>query len=206
MFAIDRDSDRATSIEDYQNTCTEFINDISNDYKSWVERYSLSEEETNLRKMLIDSIVEKTNNWIFKYGNSIKKVDIIMNDGVNKMAENTAGYPFKVEIFVNNMSRYTLHPVGEVKLNIRAIPRNSRCVRIGNYQKEQLLMINSNSVVNFAVNPESLKSVDILNDYIVIDAKNCKAYDLISVTVVVEEAEANYVTERRGYSTLILLS
>src|SRR5918912_445847 len=184
MFAIDRDSDRATSIEDYQNTCTEFINDISNDYKSWVERYSLSEEENKLRKMLIDSIVEKTNNWIFKYGNSINKV----------------------EIFVNNMSRYTLHPVGEVKLNIRAIPRNSRCVRIGNYQKEQLLMINSNSVVNFAVNPESLKSVDILNDYIVIDAKNCKAYDLISVTVVVEEAEVNYVTERRGYSTLILLS
>ncbi|MCD6037186.1 MAG: uncharacterized protein K0S67_1074, partial [Nitrososphaeraceae archaeon] len=45
MFASDTDSDRASSIEDYQNTCTEFINDISRDYKDWVDRYQLSQEE-----------------------------------------------------------------------------------------------------------------------------------------------------------------
>ena len=95
MFAADTGSERATSIEDYQNTCTEFITDISRDYMDWVDRYQLGEQETARRKAAIRSIVKTTNDWIVKYGNTIKKVDIVMNDGVNKMAENTAGYPFK---------------------------------------------------------------------------------------------------------------
>ena len=39
-----------------------------------------------------------------------------MNDGINKMAENTAGYPFNFQVSVNNMQRYTMHFVGQVKL------------------------------------------------------------------------------------------
>lgn len=205
MFAADTGSDRATSIEDYQNTCTEFIMDISKDYKDWVDRYQLSEEENMSRKAIINNVINTSNDWIFKFANTIKKIDIVMNDGVNKMAENTAGYPFKFEIFVNNMTRYTIHPIDEVKMNVRAIPREGRLARIGNYYKNQLLLINSSSPVNFLVSPESLKSVDILNDYIIIDAKNCRKYDLISVTIVVEEVDGNFVTESRGYSTLILL-
>jgi hypothetical protein len=205
MFAADTGSDRATSIEDYQNTCTEFIMDISKDYKDWVDRYQLSEEENMSRKAIINNVINTSNDWIFKYANTIKKIDIVMNDGVNKMAENTAGYPFKFEIFVNNMTRYTIHPIDEVKMNVRAIPREGRLARIGSYYKNQLLLINSSSPVNFVVSPESLKSVDILNDYIIIDAKNCRKYDLISVTIVVEEVDGNFVTESRGYSTLILL-
>ena len=205
MFAADTGSDRATSIEDYQNTCTEFIMDISKDYKDWVDRYQLSEEENMSRKAIINNVINTSNDWIFKFANTIKKIDIVMNDGVNKMAENTAGYPFKFEIFVNNMTRYTIHPIDEVKMNVRAIPREGRLARIGNYYKDQLLLINSSSPVNFLVSPESLKSVDILNDYIIIDAKNCRKYDLISVTIIVEEVDGNFVTESRGYSTLILL-
>jgi hypothetical protein len=206
MFAADIGSDRATSIEDYQNTCTEFIIDISKDYKDWVDRYQLSEEETRLRKAIINNVIKTTNDWIFKYANTIKKVDIVMNDGVNKMAENTAGYPFKFEVFVNNMTRYTIHPIDEVvKMNVRAIPRDGRLARIGNYYKDQLLLINSSSPVNFVVSPESQKGVDILNDYIIIDTKNCHKYDLISVTIIVEEVDGNFVTESRGCSTLILL-
>jgi hypothetical protein len=205
MFAADTGSDRATSIEDYQNTCTEFIMDISKDYKDWVDRYQLSEEENMSRKAIINNVINTSNDWIFKFANTIKKIDIVMNDGVNKMAENTAGYPFKFEIFVNNMTRYTIHPIDEVKMKVRAIPREGRLARIGNYYKNQLLLINSSSPVNFVVSPESLKSVDILNDYIIIDAKNCRKYDLISVTIVVEEVDGNFVTESRGYSTLILL-
>ena len=205
MFAADTGSDRATSIEDYQNTCTEFITDISKDYKDWVDRYQLSEEENMSRKAIINNVINTSNDWIFKFANTIKKIDIVMNDGVNKMAENTAGYPFKFEIFVNNMTRYTIHPIDEVKMNVRAIPREGRLARIGNYYKNQLLLINSSSPVNFVVSPESQKSVDILNDYIIIDAKNCRKYDLISVTIIVEEVDGNFVTESRGYSTLILL-
>ncbi|MFL6316126.1 MAG: hypothetical protein ACJ705_02565 [Nitrososphaeraceae archaeon] len=205
MFAVDGGSERATSIEDYQNTCSEFITDISKDYKDWVDRYQLSEEESKSRKASIDNIVQTTNDWIFKYADTIKKVDIIMNDGVNKMAENTAGYPFKFDVFVNNMIRYANHPIGEVRLNVRATPRDGRLARIGNYGKDQLFLINSSSQVNFTVSPESLKGVDILSDYIVIDAKNCRKYDVISITVLAEEVSENSVMESRGYTTLILL-
>jgi hypothetical protein len=208
MFAANADSDRAKSIEDYQNTCTEFIVNISKDYKDWVDRYDLGDEENKLRKHRIDNIVKTTSEWIFKYGANIKKIDIIMNDGINKMAENTAGYPFKFEVFVNHMSRYIIHPVGEIKLKIDVIPRHNRRARIGQYQKDKLFLINSNSSVNFAVSQESLKGIDILMDYIVIDAKKCQQCDLISITVIVEEVDCDgdHVTESRGYSTLILVS
>ena len=135
MFATDSGSERATSIEDYQNTCTEFIADISRDYMDWIERYQLGEQETARRKATINNIVKTTNEWIVKYGNTIKKVDIVMNDGVNKMAENTAGYPFQLEVLVNKMRRFTIHPVGEIEVNVKATPRPGRQVRIGTTKK-----------------------------------------------------------------------
>src|SRR5919206_1959954 len=167
MFATDNGSDRATSTEDYQNTCVEFITDISKDYKDWVDRYQLTGEENNSRKTSIDNIAKTTNNWILKYANTIKKVDIIMNDGVSKMAENTAGYPFKFEVSVNNMIRYTSHPIGRVKVNVKAIPREGKLIRVGNYRRDQLLLINSICTLNFSISNESLKCADILDDYVV---------------------------------------
>ena len=205
MFAADTGSERATSIEDYQNTCTEFITDISRDYMDWVDRYQLGEQETAKRKAVIGSIVKTTNDWIVKYGNTIKKVDIVMNDGVNKMAENTAGYPFEFDIYVNKMTHYITHPVGEIKMNIRAMPRPGRLARVGKYQKDQLLLVSASSPVNFSLSMESMKGADVLDDYIIVDAKNCQERDLISLTAVVEEVEGDYVAESRGYSTIILL-
>lgn len=206
MFASDMDSERASSIEDYQNTCVEFINDISRDYKDWVDRYQLPQEENKTRKAAIDNIVRTTNEWIIKYGNTIKKVDIIMNDGVSKMAENTAGYPFKFEVFVNDRIRYTWHPIGRIKINIKAVPREGKLIRLGNYQRDQLLLINSTSTLNYSISQESLKCADFLNDYVVIDASGSKKYDLISITIVTEETEGDHTTESRGNSTLILLT
>ena len=205
MFATDSSSERATSIEDYQNTCSEFITDISRDYMDWIERYQLGEQETARRKETINRIVKTTNDWIVKYGTTIKKVDIVMNDGVNKMAENTAGYPFQFDVLVNRMSRFTTHPVGEVRANIKATPRPGRLARIGNYQKNQLLLINSSSPVRFSISKESMKGADILDDYIIIDANNCQSHDLISLTSVVEEVDGEHVAESRGYTTIILL-
>jgi hypothetical protein len=205
MFASDSGSERATSIEDYQNTCTEFITDISQDYMDWIERYQLGEEETARRKATINHIVKTTNDWIVEYGTTIKKVDIVMNDGVNKMAENTAGYPFQFDVLVNKMRRFTIHPIGEVRVNIKATPRSGRLARIGNYQKDQLLLINSSSAIEFSISKESMKAADVLDDYIIIDANHCHRHDLISLTAVVEEVEGEYVTESRGYTTIILL-
>ena len=206
MFYSNADSERASSIEDYQITCADFITDISKDYRDWVERYNLNTEEAKSRKMAIENVRITTNSWIRSYGTSIKKIDIIMNDGINKMAESTAGYPFKIGVQVNGMIGYTHHPVGEIKVNVRAIPRSDRIARIGNYQKDQVFLINSVYPIDFKVSPETRIGGDILNDFVLLNTKSCNTGDVISITIVIEEADASHMFEKRGFTTLILLS
>jgi hypothetical protein len=205
MFATDSSSERATSIEDYQNTCIEFINDISRDYKDWVDRYQLTNEESSRRKDSIDNVIRTTNNWIRNYCDTIKKVDIVMNDGVSKMAENTAGYPFLFEVSVNTMKRYTKHQIGTIPLRVNSTPQEGRMVRIGKYSKTELFLVSSSSPVSYTVSEESMNSVDILDDYVTIDASKCEKGSIISITIIVEELNDNYVTESRGYSTVIII-
>ena len=205
MFATDSSSERATSIEDYQYTCTEFITDISRDYKDWVDRYQLSNEESSKRKESIDNVVTTTNNWIRNFCNTIKKVDIVMNDGINKMAENTAGYPFHFEVSVNSVKRYSKHSQGTVALRINAIPQEGRLVRLGKYSKNELFLISSSSPVSHTVSEESMNTVDILDDYITLDASSCEKGSIVSITIIVEEVKDDYVSESRGYSTVIMI-
>jgi hypothetical protein len=193
------------NIKNYQNTCAEFIKDLSLDYLNWVDRYNLSPEEVKIRKKKINDVVIKSSHIIDKFGDTIKKIDIIMNDGISKMAEYTAGYPFQFSIIVNNLTRYTYNALGEIRLNIKAIPNYGKGIRIGNYDKHNLILLNSSSPVNYSFNKSSLESVDILDDYIVIDTKNCLINDIISATVIVEEIKDNIVFEKRGFSTLVLI-
>lgn len=203
MFATDSSSERATSIEDYQNTCTEFIIDISRDYKDWVDRYQLSKEETNKRKGSIDNVVATTNNWIRNFCNTIKKVDVVMNDGINKMAEYTAGYPFQFEVSVNSEKRYAKHNQGRIAMRVNAIPQEGRTIRLGKYNKNDLFLIASSSPVFPKVSEESMKAVDILDDYVTLDASTCDKGSIISITMIVEEVRDGYVSESRGYSTVL---
>jgi len=205
MFATDSSSERATSIEDYQNTCMEFIIDISRDYKDWVDRYQLSNDETTKRKNSIDSVVKTTNKWIQNYCDTIKKVDIVMNDGINKMAETTAGYPFEFEVYVNTEKRYVKHSIGTIPLRVNAIPQEGRMIRVGNYSKSELFLIASSSPISYTVSRESMNTVDILDDYITLDASKCERGNIISITIVVEEIKDDYVSESRGYSTVIMI-
>jgi uncharacterized protein YeeX (DUF496 family) len=205
MFATDSSSERATSIEDYQYTCTEFITDISRDYKDWVDRYQLSNEESTKRKESIDNVVTTTNNWIRKFCNTIKKVDIVMNDGINKMAENTAGYPFHFEVSINSVKRYAKHNQGTVALRVNAIPQEGRMVKLGMYSKNELFLISSSSPVSPTVSEESMNTVDILDDYITLDASSCEKGSIVSITIIVEEVKDDYVSESRGYSTVIMI-
>lgn len=193
------------NINNYQNTCSDFIKDLSLDYLNWVDRYNLTPEEMKMRKQKINDTVIKSSHIIDKFGDTIKKIDIIMNDGISKMAEYTAGYPFQFSILVNNLTRYTYNPGGKIRLNIKAIPNYGKGVRIGSYDKSNLILLNSSSSVNYSFNKSSLESADILDDYILIDAKNCLNNDIISVTVIVEEIKDNIVFEKRGFSTLILI-
>ena len=206
MFASDSGSERASSIEDYQNTCAEFVKDISRDYADWVDRYNLGEQETAKRKGAITSVVSMTVDWIFRYADTIRKVDVVMNDGVNKMAENTAGYPFALEIVVNGATRYVSSAAGQVSLNVRASPRPGRMVRLGNYQKGQLILINSSGQVDYSVSSQTLSPSDLLDDCVVLDARGCARGDLLSITLVAEELENGNVMESRGYSTLLRLT
>lgn len=205
MFATDSSSERATSIEDYQHTCAEFITDISRDYKDWVDRYQLSNEESTKRKESIDNVVTTTNNWIRNFCNTIKKVDIVMNDGINKMAENTAGYPFHFEVSVNSVKRYAKHNQGTVALRVNAIPHEGRMVRLGKYSKNELFLISSSSPLSPTVSEESMNTVDILDDYITLDASSCEKGSIVSITIIVEEVKDDYVSESRGYSTVIMI-
>jgi uncharacterized protein YeeX (DUF496 family) len=205
MFATDSSSERATSIEDYQYTCTEFITDISRDYKDWVDRYQLSNEESSKRKESIDNVITTTNNWIRNFCNTIKKVDIVMNDGINKMAENTAGYPFHFEVSVNSVKRYAKHNQGTIALRVNAIPQEGRMVRLGKYSKNELFLIASSSPISPTISEESMNTVDILNDYITLDASSCEKGSIVSITIIVEEVRDDYVSESRGYSTVMMI-
>ena len=204
MFASDRDSERATSIEDYQNTCTEFIQDISKDYRDWVERYQLPKDEQDQRNKEIEDIVRKTNDWIFKFGNTIKKIDIIMNDGINKMAETTAGYPFQIDVSSSNQKRYIIHEKKSIKLNLRSFPRQQRQVRVCNYDKDNIFLLSSSSKTDVKYSKTSFDSSDLLDEFIVINPNQFDNEEVISITIKVEELENEVVKESRGYTTLLI--
>lgn len=205
MFASDVDSERATSIQDYQNTCTDFISDISRDYKDWVDRYKLSTEEENARNASIDYIVKTTNDYIFKFGDTIKKIDIIMNDGINKMAENTAGYPFKFDVYANDSSRYVIHDKKSIKISLKAFPRTGRQIRICDYDKDQVFLISSSSPVDLNYSNTCFESSDVLDDFILIKPKKFDTTDVISITIKAEEIENNVTMESRGYTSLFII-
>ena len=204
MFASDRDSERATSIEDYQNTCTEFIQDLSKDYLDWVERYQLPKNEQDQRNKEIADIVRKTNDWIFGFGNTIRKIDIIMNDGINKMAETTAGYPFQIDVSSSNQKRYIIHEKKSIKLNLRSFPRQQRQVRICNYDKDNVFLLSSSNKIDVKYSMTSFDPSDLLDEFIIINSNQSNDEEVISITIKVEELENEVVKESRGYTTLLI--
>ena len=199
----DEYSERATSVEDYKVTCIQFIKDISGDYLAWVDYYKLPEEEDKKRRSQIHAIVERTNEWIAKIATTIKGVDVVMNDGIQKMAENTAGYPFQIGVFVNNMSGYTLAKPGMVDINIKAVGREGSKVKLGWHQKEKRFLISSTSPVTIEESNIQDTDSDLLDLHLKMDAQKCQMRDVISFTVVVIETKDGNEYERRGMTTII---
>jgi hypothetical protein len=56
------------------------------------------------------------------------------------------------------------------------------------------------------VSEDIARAVDVLDDFVILDATQCQKNDLISFTIVVEEISNESVLERRGYSTIAMLS
>ncbi len=201
---FDEGTERASSVEDYKVTCIQFIKDISNDYLAWVDYYKLLPEEDKKRRDKIQAIVERTNEWIAKVATTIKGVDVVMNDGIQKMAESTAGYPFQVGVFVNNASAYTMAKAGIINVNVKAVGRERSKVKLGWHQKDKRFLINSTANVSIdESNFEEGMDFDMLNLILKMNAQECHQRDIISFTIIVSEVQNGQEHERRGVTTII---
>lgn len=211
MLPLDKDgvpydegSERTSNVDDYKVTCIQFIKDLSNDYLAWVDYYKLPPEEDKKRRDRIFAIVERTNEWIAKVATTIKGVDVVMNDGIQKMAESTAGYPFQIGVFVNKSSGYTLAKPGIIDINIKSVGREGRKVKLGWHQKDKRFLINS-TIEDVLVEESSIAETesDMLDIHLSMNAQQCQPRDIISFTVIVSETMNGQESERRGVTTLI---
>jgi len=199
----DEDSERATNVDSYRITCIDFIKDISHDYLAWVDRYKLPEEEDKKRRSEIDTIIERTNEWIAKVPQTFKAVDVVMNDGIQKMAEATAGKPFQIGVFVDKKSGYTLAKPGIIDVNVKAAGRENSKTKLGSHAKEQRFRIESTGKAFFDETNVTEDESDLLDINLKLNAEECKQRDVISFTVIVSEIQNGMEYDRRGVSTVI---
>ena len=199
----DDSSERANSVEDYKVTCIEFIKDISGSYLEWVDYYKLPEDEDKKRRSEISGIIEKTNNWIAKVAQTIKAVDVVMNDGIQKMAESTAGKPFQIGIFINKKSGYTSTKPGIVDVNIKASGRDGNKTKIGIHSKDQRFRIESTGKAFFDETNIPEQEYDLMDINLKLNLVDCKQLDVISFTVIVSEMKNDVEFDRRGATTIV---
>lgn len=199
----DESSERASSVEDYKVTCIEFIKDISGDYLEWVEYYKLASGEDKKRREEIVAVIERTNEWIAKVAQTIKGVDVVMNDGVQKMAESTAGKPFQIGVFVNQKASYTMTKPGIIDVNVKAAGREGRKVKLGFHHKDQRFRIESTGKVFFDETNLPQEEFDLIDIHLKLHAEECKQRDVVSFTVIVSEMQNGQEIDRRGASTII---
>jgi len=200
---IDESSERAPNVDSYRITCIDFIKDISQDYLAWVDRYKLPEEEDKKRRTEIATIIERTNEWIAKVPQTFKAVDVVMNDGIQKMAEATAGKPFQIGVFVDKKSGYTLAKPGIIDVNVKAAGRKNSKTKLGSHAKEQRFRIESTGKAFFDETNVTEDENDLLDINLKLNAEECKQRDVISFTVIVSEMQNGMECDRRGVSTVI---
>jgi len=199
----DENSERAANVDSYRITCIDFIKDISHDYLAWVDRYKLPEEEDKKRRTEIAAIIERTNEWIAKVPQTFKAVDVVMNDGIQKMAEATAGKPIQIGVFVDKKSGYTLAKPGIIDVNVKAAGRDNNKTKIGLHTKDQRFRIESTNKAFFDESSIPEEESDLLDVNLKLDATKCKQRDVISFTVIVSEMKDGMEHDRRGVSTVI---
>jgi len=199
----DENSERAPNVDSYRITCIDFIKDISQDYIAWVDRYKLPEEEDKKRRTEISTIIERTNEWIAKVPQTFKAVDVVMNDGIQKMAEATAGKPFQIGVFVDKKSGYTLAKPGIIDVNVKAAGRENSKTKLGSHAKEQRFRIESTGKAFFDETNVTEDENDLLDINLKLNAEECKQRDVISFTVIVSEMQNGVEYDRRGVSTVI---
>lgn len=200
---IDDGSERTDNVNDYKITCMDFIKEISHDYEAWVDYYKLPEDEDKIRRNGIRSTIERTNDWIAKVAQTIKAVDVVMNDGIQKMAESTAGKPLEFGVFVNGKSSYTLAKPGIIDVNVKSSGRQGRKTKLGFHFKDDRFRIESTCGAFLDETDLPTKEFDLMDIRLKIHAENAKQRDVISFTVTVSEMENDVEFERRGLTTIV---
>ncbi|MFY9299763.1 MAG: hypothetical protein WAO91_01040 [Candidatus Nitrosotenuis sp.] len=199
----DESSERANSVDDYKVTCMSFIEDISKDYLAWVDRYQLPPDEDKKRREQIASVIQRTNEWIAKVSQTIKGVDVAMNDGIQKMAESTAGQPFQLGVFVNKQSGYTSAKPGIIDISVKAAGRPGRKTKIVEHYKGQQFRLESTAPVFIDETDIPRQEFDLMDMHLYMDATQAKQRDLVSFTIAVAEMENGVEMDKRGVSTII---
>ena len=200
---VDDASLRTDNVNDYKVTCIDFIKDIANDYFAWVDYYQLAEEEDKRRRVGINTTIERTNEWIAKVAQTIKAVDVVMNDGIQKMAESTAGKPFQIGVFVNGTSSYAMTKPGIIDVNIKAAGRKGRKTKLGFHFKNDRFRIEStcNAYLDETNLPD--KEFELMDFNLKLHIENAKQRDVISFTVTVSEMENDVELDRRGLTSIV---
>jgi hypothetical protein len=199
----DEAAGRDVTVDSYRITCIEFIKDISKDYLAWVDYYKLEPDEDKKRRAGIASTIERTNEWIAKVPQTFKAVDVVMNDGIQKMAEATAGKPFQIGVFVNQKSSYTMTKPGIIDVNVKATGRKGRKTKLGFHFKDDRFRIESTEKVSFDETNLPQEEFELMDIHLKLDARPCKQRDVISFTVTVGEMENGMEIDKRGVSTII---
>ena len=194
---------RTDNVNDYKVTCIDFIKDIANDYFAWVDYYKLPEDEDKRRRAGINSTIERTNEWIGKVAQTIKAIDVVMNDGIQKMAESTAGKPFQIGVFVNGKSSYTMAKPGIIDVNVKAAGREGRKAKLGFHFKNDRFRIESTCDAYLDESNLPEEEFDLMDIHLKLYAENAKQRDVISFTVTVSEMENDVEIDRRGLTTIV---
>jgi len=200
---VDDSSERTDNVNDYKVTCIDFIKDISHDYEAWVDYYKLPEDEDKKRRTGISATIERTNEWIAKVAQTIKAVDVVMNDGIQKMAESTAGKPIEIGIFINGKSSYTMAKAGIIDVNVKSSGRQGRKTKLGFHFKDTRFRIESTCGAYLDENDLPSETFDLMDIHLKLHAENAKQRDVISFTVTISEMENDIEFERRGLTTIV---
>lgn len=201
----DEASERTDNVDDYKRTCMDFIEDISHDYEAWVDYYKLPSDEDKKRRDGIHATIKRTNEWIAKVAQSIKAVDVVMNDGIQKMAESTAGKPFPIGVFVNGMSSYTMAKPGIIDIDVKSNGRENRKTKLGFHFKDDRFRIESTCNAYLDESNLPMGEFDLLDINLKLHAEDAKQRDVISFTVTIIEMQNGSEYDRRGLTTIVHL-
>ena len=201
----DDESERTDNVDEYRRTCIDFIEDISHDYEAWVDYYKLPEGEDKRRRAGIRATITRTNEWIAKVAQSIKGVDVVMNDGIQKMAESTAGKPLEIGVFVNRRSGYTETNPGIIDVNVKGHGRKGRKIKLGFHFKDDRFRIESTCDAYIDESALPTNESELFDVHLKLYAQKAKPRDVISFTVTLCEVEDDVEIDKRGISTIVHL-